>query len=247
MTLHRGAKGMINLMDKQEIILLHFRDGKSQWQIHRDTGISRKTIRKYIKEYEEKKRKLLDSKEGDTELIEDIVSSPKYDSSNRIRRKLTDEIIERIHFFLRENEIKRSTGRSKQQKKKIDIYEVLIEEGYNISYPTICNYIREIQKETKEAYIRQEYMLGEICEFDWGHVNLTIDGKAKILQMAAFTTAKGNYRYANLYHNQKMENFLDSHVKFINIAGAYRTFVYDNMKVAVKICNKSRKGTNREL
>lgn len=234
MTLHRGAKGMINLMDKQEIILLHFRDGKSQWQIHRDTGISRKTIRKYIKEYEEKKRKLLDSKEGDTELIEDIVSSPKYDSSNRIRRKLTDEIIERIHFFLRENEIKRSTGRSKQQKKKIDIYEVLIEEGYNISYPTICNYIREIQKETKEAYIRQEYMLGEICEFDWGHVNLTIDGKAKILQMAAFTTAKGNYRYAYLYRNQKMENFLDSHVKFINIAGAYRTFVYDNMKVAVK-------------
>ena len=224
---------MINLMDKQEIILSHFRDGKSQWQIHRDTGISRKTIRKYVKEYEDRKRKLMGTK--DTELIADIVSPPKYDSSNRVRRKLTDEMIERIHFFLRENEIKRSTGRSKQQKKKIDIYEVLLEEGYDISYPTICNYIRETCKEEKEAYIRQEYQPGEICEFDWGYVNLFIDGKPKTLQMSAFTTAKGNYRYANLYYNQKMENFLDSHVKFINnIGGVHRTFVYDNMKVAVK-------------
>ena len=220
-------------MDKQEIILSHFRDGKSQWQIHRDTGISRKTIRKYVKEYEDRKRKLMGTK--DTELIADIVSPPKYDSSNRVRRKLTDEMIERIHFFLRENEIKRSTGRSKQQKKKIDIYEVLLEEGYDISYPTICNYIRETCKEEKEAYIRQEYQPGEICEFDWGYVNLFIDGKPKTLQMSAFTTAKGNYRYANLYYNQKMENFLDSHVKFINnIGGVHRTFVYDNMKVAVK-------------
>jgi hypothetical protein len=36
MTLHRRAKGMKNLMDKQEIILLHFRDGKSQLQILTD-------------------------------------------------------------------------------------------------------------------------------------------------------------------------------------------------------------------
>lgn len=34
---------MIGLMDKQEIILLHFRDGKSQWDIYRETGIDRKT------------------------------------------------------------------------------------------------------------------------------------------------------------------------------------------------------------
>lgn len=171
---------MISLMEKQEIILSHFREGKSQWQIHRDTRISRKTIRKYIRGYEENKRKLLDSKENDSELIADIVSSPKYDSSNRVRRKLTDEMIKRIHFFLKENEIKRSAGRSKQQKKKIDIYEALIEEGHDISYPTICNYVREVSKETKEAYIRQEYQLGEICEFDWGYVKLFIDGKLSL-------------------------------------------------------------------
>ena len=123
---------MISLMEKQEIILSHFREGKSQWQIHRETGIDRKTIRKYIRDYDSKRRQLLETDDTDTELISDIIAAPKYDSSNRIRRKLSDSIIERIQFFLKENEIKKSTGRSKQQKKKVDIYECLIEEGFNM-------------------------------------------------------------------------------------------------------------------
>ena len=226
---------MINLIQKQEIILSHFREGKSQWEIHRQTEIDRKTIRKYIKEYEAKKQILLNSADNNKESISDIVAPPKYDSSGRSRRKLTDEMINRIHFFLEENEIKKATGRSKQQKKKIDIYECLIEEDFNISYTTVYNYIRENTEQSKEAYIRQEYELGEVCEYDWGYVNLTINNKPKTFQMAAFTSAKGNYRYANLYHNQKMESFLDSHVKFFNeIKGVYQTVVYDNMKVAVK-------------
>jgi transposase len=226
---------MINLMQKQEIILSHFREGKSQWEIHRQTGIARKTIRKYIKEYEQKKQNLLNSDQKSNEIIEDIVSPPKYNTSNRAKRKLTEKIIERINFFLNENEIKKATGRSKQQKKKIDIYECLIEEGYDISYSTVSKYIREVLEESKEAYIRQEYKLGEVSEFDWGYVKLIINGQPKTFQMAVFTTAKGNYRYSNLYHNQKMENFLDAHVKFFNqVGGVYATIVYDNMKTAVK-------------
>lgn len=249
MRFHREAKGMISLVEKQEIILSHFREGKSQWQIHRETGMARKTIRKYINEYEKKKQQLLSCPSDNKELIEDIVAPPKYDSSNRIKRKLTSEIIERINFFLKENEIKKATGRSKQQKKKIDIYECLVEEGYDISYPTVCNYIREKVDERKEAYIRQEYELGETCEFDWGYVKLIIDGKPKTFQMAVFTSAKGNYRYAALYHNQKMENFLDAHVNFFNdIGGVYQEVVYDNMKVAVKrFVSKTEKEPTEDL
>ena len=40
---------MITLLDKQKIILKHYHEGKSQRAIQRETGISRKTIRKYIK------------------------------------------------------------------------------------------------------------------------------------------------------------------------------------------------------
>ncbi len=51
--------------------------------------------------------------------------------------------------------------------KKIDIYEKLIDEGFEISYPTI---VRKKERKRKEAYIKQDDLYGEVCEFDWGEV-----------------------------------------------------------------------------
>lgn len=240
---------MISLMDKQKIIIDGFLNGKSQWAIHRDTGFDRKTIRKYIREYEEKKSKLLEGEGDKLILTEEIVEPPKYNTSNRTKIKLTDEIIDKINFYLEENEKKIQAGKSKQRKKKIDIHECLAEEGYDISYSTVCNYIRAKLDEKKEAYIRQEYTLGDVSEFDWGHVKLEIDGESKTVQMAVMTTAKGNYRFAYLYQNQKMESFLDSHVRFFNhVGGVHKEIVYDNMKVAVaKFVSKTEKEPTEEL
>jgi len=203
-----GLGEMITLLDKQKIILKHYHDGKSQRAIQRETGICRKTIRKYIREYEGKKAALLDVRIiPDGELIQSIVEKPIYDSSSRKKTKLTPEIIKRIDQYLHENELKRAIGRAKQQKKKIDIYEVLIEEGFDISYPTVCNTIRNMVKKHGEAFIKQHYALGEVCEFDWGEVKLTLDGQDVTLQLAVFTSAKGNYRYAMLFAT-KMKNIL---------------------------------------
>ena len=80
--------------------------------------------------------------------------------------KLTEEIVDRIQFYLQENNRKKKEGKHKQQRKKIDIYEALQKEGFAIGYTTICNAIRNIQQESREAYIRQEYTPGEVCEFD---------------------------------------------------------------------------------
>lgn len=57
-------KELIRLVDKQEIIISYFRDGKSQGQIEKETGISRKTIRKYIKRYENARNQLIDNKKS---------------------------------------------------------------------------------------------------------------------------------------------------------------------------------------
>lgn len=240
---------MISLMDKQEIIIAHFIEGKSQWDIHRTTGFDRKTIRKYINQYEEKRREIIESDGDKLILTEDIVEPPKYDVSSRTKVKLTDEIMERIDFYLKENELKKQTGRCKQQKKRIDIHECLVDEGYDIGYQKVCNYVRDKLNKEKEANIKQEYELGDVVEFDWGYVNLTIDAKPKTLQMAVFTTAKGNFRFAHLYYNQKMESFLDSHVKFFKkIGGVHKTVVYDNMKVAVaKFVSRTEKEPTEDL
>ena len=227
---------MIKLIEKQKIIISHFQKGKSQRQIAREMGINRRTITKYVKDYEGKKAQLADSKgnANKEELISDIVADPRYDTSSRKKVKLTDEIKGKIKFYLRENETKRAEGKTKQQKKKIDIFEALKEEGFDIGYTTTCNTIRKINKEAKEAYIRQEYVLGEVCEFDWGEVKLNIAGKKKTLQMSVFAAARGDYRSGDLYYNQKTEAFLDTHASFFEeVGGVYKEMVYDNARVQV--------------
>ena len=228
---------MIKLIDKQKIILMHVNEGKSQRQISRELKIDRKTIRRYLREYEQKKAALLSKTTGcgdNSVLISDICQEPKYKAQNRKKIKLTDEIIEKIRFYLKENQEKRATGRSKQAKKKIDIYDALVEERFDIGYTTVCTAVSRLQRVQKEAYIRQEYPFGRLAEFDWGEVKLKIAGKLSVFQMSAFTAAKSNYRYADIYHNQKTESFLDTHANFFEeVGGVYSEIVYDNTKVAV--------------
>jgi transposase len=229
---------MITLSEKQHIIIAAYLQGKSQRAIAKETEIDRKTIRKYVKEYELTRQKLLDSEEGIDdirELQDSIVERPKYNCENRKKKKLTDEIIGKIKGYIEENKQKRHAGRHKQQKKKIDIYEALKEQEYDISYSTVSSYINKLLGEGSEAFIKAEYELGDVCEFDWGEVKLTINDMDRTFQMAVFTSAKGNYRYAKLFTKQNSECFQESHALFFEHLGKiYRTIVYDNMKVAVK-------------
>ena len=228
---------MIELLDKQKIILKHYHEGKSQRAIQRETGVCRKTIRKYIREYDKIRTNIMEQDEtvSQEELIRDLVEKPSYDSTNRQKTKLTPEVMGKINHYLQENQHKRETGKSKQQKKKIDIFEALISEGYDLSYSTVCNTVRSLEQNRREAFIKQEYSLGEACEFDWGEVKLTIGGKEVILQLSLFVSAQGDYRYADLFYNQKTESFLEAHVSFFeHLQGAHNLMVYDNTKVAVK-------------
>ncbi len=65
---------MIKLIEKQKIIISHFQKGKSQRQIAREMNLNRRTITKYVKDYERKKAKLTDSKGNSNkeELITDM-------------------------------------------------------------------------------------------------------------------------------------------------------------------------------
>ena len=224
---------MLRMIDKQEIIIRYFRQGESMRQIGRSLGIHRKTVSKYIKEYEShRQREVGSDQKGDR--LEAVMRPPSYDSSSRKKRKLTPQIIEEIDGYMAQNAIKRSSGRSKQVMKKIDVYEALQAKGYDISYPSVCNYMRS-RSWKREAYIRQIYSPGSVCEFDWGEVKLVIGGVLRVYQLAVFTLAWSNYRYAILYSRQHQQSFQQSHVAFFeHIAGVPGQLVYDNMRVAVK-------------
>jgi transposase len=224
------------MKEKQEIILRYVRDGESIRQIHRETGISRRTVSKYVSEYLSHKDALGQSADGSpSELIEQLVRKPRYNSSTRTKRKLTTELVDRVKGCLRENDRKRSRGQHKQQLKKIDIHELLCAEGYDISYSSVCLLVKTLEKHAPERFIKQSYEDGQVCEFDWGTVKIFLAGVLKNLPMAVFTTAQGNYRYARLFVKQDTSSFQQAHALFFaHVGGVYRELVYDNMRVAVK-------------
>jgi transposase len=219
---------------KQEIIIRHYREGESERSIARILRISRTTVRRYIEQYK-KARDHLMQPSGDDSLTADLVSPPTYDSSKRHKRKLTQEIAFEVDHLLSANMQKRLQGQHKQQMKKIDILEFLQDKGYDIGYTTICNYIGRREEYYREAFIRQVYSPGDVCEFDWGEVKLTIASQMCTLYMAVFTPANSNYRFARLFYRQDTASFLQAHADFFDhTGGAYRTMVYDNMRVAIR-------------
>ncbi len=227
---------MISMHKKQEIIIRKYRNGESVSRIAREVGICRKTVRSYISKYSEKKNKLMqDDNFKSKELIDDVVREPEYDSSNRKKRKITDEIVAQVKNCLKENQKKQSRGQHKQLMKKIDIFEYLQDNNHNIGYTSICKLINRLESIHAEAFIKQRYSPGEICEFDWGEVKIFINGKLRSFQQAIFTSAYGNYRYSILFPKQNTQCFHEAHALFFeHLGGVFRTIVYDNMKVVVK-------------
>ncbi len=218
---------------KQEIIIRSYREGQSQRSISRELKISRATVKRYIEEYES----LLSKASSDqTSLSSYLSTSPSYKNSKRTKLKLTQDITAFIDKLLEDNKLKKQQGLGKQLLKKYDIYEQLTLHGFDIGYTTVCNYVRSksIKPQNKEAYVRQAYQLGDVCEFDWGEVKLFINDELVRFQMAVFTSAYSNYRFAALYQRQDTLAFMESHVAFFDYTqGVYKQMVYDNMRVAV--------------
>ncbi len=103
---------------KQEIILRSHRDGFSQRQIMRDLGISRKTVSKYISQY----NLLLSSGKTASQALSICLSeAPTYKSNTRGKIRLTQEVETAIDLLLEQNQKKRTSGVTKQHLKKIDI------------------------------------------------------------------------------------------------------------------------------
>lgn len=233
---------MITLMTKNEIISF-LRQGCSESEIARRTKFSRTTVRKWAKIYKE----ALSRSDPQQGTLEDFLCErPKYDGSKRPKRKLDPAMIEYIDQCLSDNIVKARTGRRKQQMKNKDIHEQLVLKGYDISYITVSNYAKDSKsrmsgESTHEGFIKQWYIPGENCEFDWGEVNIFIHGKLQRLYMAAASFCS-NGRWGSLYHRQDSLAFMESHVAaFRYFGGVPGKMVYDNMRVAISQFTGSEK------
>jgi len=180
-----------------------------------------------------------------------LSQSSVYKLGKRSKLKLTQEVQEAIDKYLEENKQKKQQGLRKQLLKSCDIFEQLNLQGFDIGYTTVCNYIRSKSEKqfSKEAFIRQEYAPGEVCEFDWGEVKIYVNDELVRFQLAVFTSAYSNYRFAAIYQRQDTLAFMESHVAFFDhTQGVYKQMVYDNMRVAVsKFIGKHEKEPTQAL
>src|SRR5665648_713819 len=175
---------MISMYTKQEIIILSYREGKSHRQISRELQINRKTIKKYIDDFE---RHQSGSTQPETALSTYLSSPPLFRIGTRSKVHLTQEVQSFIDAQLEANGKKVQQGMRKQILKNIDILQLLHEQGFGIGYTTVCNYIREKLGKSatrQEAFIRQQYEPGSVCEFDWGEIKLNIAGHIFRFQQA---------------------------------------------------------------
>lgn len=221
---------MISLNAKQTIIKLYL-EGVSKRKIAKEVGKSRNTVDKYIKLFEESKRK--DTR--NLPITEEIMKPPTYKKRKGKKSVLTEEIKTLLRGYIKDNKWKREHYMGKQQMKMIDMHEKLLEKGHSISYTTVRNFVNKETKKSKEVYVRRYCEPGYEVEFDWGEVKLEVQGKIKSYSLAVFTLAYSNYRFAVLYQSESQVCVLDVHTKFIEQVGFIPTvFTYDNMRTVVK-------------
>lgn len=242
---------MINLGKKLEILRMYFVEGIPKKQIARELEVSKNTVKTYITQFENSKKELIDTGVSKYDLIENMIDPPKYNSSNRFAKVMTDEIKDILIGFINDNENKIKSGKRKMCMTAQDMYEELIDRGYKLSYPSVAQFVQKYKDKqaTHEAYIKQSYDYADICEFDWGDVVLDINGISTRFRLAVFTLAKSNLRFAYLYNNENTQSFVDAHVRFFEIIGGVpNCMVYDNMKVAVaKFVGKNEKEATEAL
>lgn len=218
------------MLEKQQIIISYYRQGKSQREIARKMKINRGTVNRYLRQYSEEKAR--SGLEG-----HGVIDPPTYDSSSRQKVSLTEEVIEQIDRYLEQNEQKRQGGLSKQCMAGTDIHEALLNVGHKIGYTTVARYIRAQKQKAQECFIRQVYLPGASTEFDWGMVKLNIGSRWKNLMLAVFTLSYSNHRWAFLFERQDMPSFQQVHVQYFeHLGGIPGVVVYDNMRVAVAKC-----------
>jgi len=222
------------MVDKQQIIQYWHVEKKSEFEIASVLGISRNTVRRYVKSFNRALEQSRASGLPDLVLSDFLLTVPKYNAKNRGKRKLTTEIIQEIDRHLQENNEKRRTGKSKQIVKGIDIWELLQASGHDIGYTVVSDYIQKKKLGNQEAFIRQDYNPGENCEFDWCDIKLTIGGVERKLYLAVFTMCKSNYRFAVIFQRQDTLAFMEAHIAFYDhLGGVALRMNYDNMRVAI--------------
>ncbi|MFV0280859.1 MAG: IS21 family transposase [Rhodoblastus sp.] len=195
-------------------------------EIARRTGLSRNTVRKYLR---------ADSVE------------PKFQVPDRPSK--LDPYADRLSHMLRQE-----AAKPRKQKRTIkQLHGDLVALGYDGSYNRVAAFARdwkaarhrEQQTCGRGAFVPLTFMPGEAFQFDWSEDWAIIAGERTKLQVAHVKLSYSRAFILRAYPQQTHEMLFDAHNHaFRVLGGAPRRGIYDNMRAAV---DKIGRGKERKV
>ena len=212
---------MITMEILGRIKRLYFRDKKSLHEIAKLTGLSRNTIRKWVRE-------------------------PKAEDALKYVRQDMPSKLALYHPEI-EQALKADSHRTKQNRRTARALLTQIQaRGYTGGYSQLTAFVREWRgKEGKalKAFVPLLFELGEAFQFDWSDEGLVVGGIYYKLQVAHLKLCASRAFWLVAYPSQGHEMLFDAHTRsFAALGGIPRRGIYDNMKTAV---DKVKKGKGR--
>ena len=212
---------MITMEMLGKIKRMYTRDKKSLREIAEKTGLSRNTIRKWVREANE-------------------AAAPTY------RRKEMPNKLTAFHQAL-ELALKADAHRTKQNRRTAKaLFTEIKLEGYTGGYSRVTDFIREWRNsegKAPNAFVPLSFALGEAFQFDWSDEGMVVGGIYYKLQVAHLKLCASRAFWLVAYPSQGHEMLFDAHTRsFTALGGIPRRGIYDNMKTAV---DKVKKGKGR--
>ena len=212
---------MITMEMLGKVRRLYARGKKSLHEIAKTTGLSRNTIRKWVRDPGE-------------------VAKPTYRRS-KMPGKLT--------AFMPELELalKADAHRTKQNRRTGKALFLQIKAaGYTGGYSRVTDFIRawrDQEGKAPKAFVPLAFELGEAFQFDWSDEGMVVGGIFYKLQVAHLKLCASRAFWLVAYPSQGHEMLFDAHTRaFTALGGIPRRGIYDNMKTAV---DKVKKGKGR--
>ena len=200
----------------------HFREQLSIRAIARRTGLSRNTIRKYLR----------------SEAVEPVFRTPD-------RPSKLDPFAERLAAWLRTD----ARRPRKQKRTARQFHAELAVLGYDGSYRRVAafvrawrdDWLRQQQTSGRGVFVPLAFGPGEAFQFDWSEEHAVIGGERTKLQVAHLKLCHSRAFLVRAYLLQTHEMLFDAHNHgFRVLGGVPRRGIYDNMRTAVDRIGPSR-------
>jgi len=204
-------------MEDYEIVRRKIKiEGKSQRQVHRELGYSRKFIRKALAH----------------------IGQPEYRRVQPVKRPVLGPFEAIIKAWLEQD----CSAPKKQRHTANRIYQRLCcEHDFKGSLSAVERYVKACRQGDGEVFFPLEFNPGEEAQVDWGEVWIILNGQEKKVYLFCMRLCHSGACFVRAYPNMKMEAFLDGHVSAFNyFGGVSKRLAYDNLKAAVISVDKGR-------